>query len=180
MLSGLEESQLGQRLGQIGAGAQAGAIAGARQGMQGGLRGAMEGGLEGGVRGGVAAGIAGQLGGGFLGQLAQMGAQEGISDILGRIRRMGGDGPDGKVDDDGDDRGEGDDIKRQIDNINQELGQITDPLKYPEFKEKEIYRFPGPGEQKKGVQLVQNSITEYLNDVNLYGGGYDYEPVMDL
>jgi hypothetical protein len=60
MLSGLEESQLGQRLGQIGAGAQAGAIAGARQGMQGGLRGAMEGGLEGGVRGGVAAGIAGQ------------------------------------------------------------------------------------------------------------------------
>jgi hypothetical protein len=93
---------------------------------------------------------------------------------------MGGDGPDGKVDDDGDDRGEGDDIKRQIDNINQELGAIKDPLKYPEFKEKEIYRFPGPGEQKKGVQLVQNSITEYLNDVNLYGGGYDYEPVMDL
>ena len=169
---GSEESQLGQRLGQIGAGAQAGAIAGARQGMQrGGLRGALEGGAEGGLRGGVAAGIAGQLGGGLVGQVAQMGAQAGISDILGRIRRLGAgdDQPDGGVD-----------IKTQIDNINQELSAIKDPLKYPEFKEKEIYRFPGPDEQKKGVQLVQNGITEYLNDVNLYGGGYEYQEILDL
>ncbi len=172
LLSGLEESNLGQRLGQIGAGAQAGAIAGARQGMQrGGIRGALEGGAEGGLRGGVAAGIAGQLGSGVVGELAQMGAQAGISDILGRIRRLGAgdDQPDGGVD-----------IKTQIDNINQELSAIKDPLKYPEFKEKEAYRFPGPDEQKKGVQLVQNSVTEYLNDVNLYGGGYDYSPVLDL
>ncbi len=176
MMSGLEESQLGRRVGQIGAGAQAGAIAGARQGMQGGLRRAIEGGLEGGVRGGVAAGIAGQLGGGLAGQLAQMGAQEGISDILGRLRGLVSGGGD---EDDGEDDG-GDEIKRQIDNINQELGAIKDPLAYPEFKEKEVYRFPGPAEEKKGVQLVQNSITEYLNDVNLYGGGYEYEPIMDL
>ena len=175
LLAPLHESQLGQRFGQIGTGAQAGAIAGARQGMRGGLRRAIEGGLEGGLRGGVAAGIAGQLGGGLAGQLAQMGAQEGISDILGRLRGLvsgGGDGDDG---------GDGaDEIKRQIDNINQELGAIKDPLKYPEFKEKEMYRFPGPGEQKKSVQLVQNSVTEYLNDVNLYGAGYEYEPIMDL
>ncbi len=183
LLSGLADSELrelghsvGQRLGQIGAGAQSGAIAGARQRMQGGLREGFEGGLEGAVRGGVAAGIAGQFGGGLAGQLAQMGGQQAITDILGRIRGLvSGDGED---DDEGGDGG--DEIKRQIDNMNQELGAIRDPLKYPEFKEKEVYRFPGPAEEKKGVQLVQNSITEYLNDVNLYGGGYEYEPILDL
>ena len=142
--------------------------------MGGGLRQAVAGGLEGGVRGGVAAGIAGQLGGGLVGQMTQLGAQEAITDILGRLRGLVS-GEDG----DGDN---GDEIKRQIDNINQELGQIIkDPLKYPEMKETEgYYRFPGPGEQKKGIQLVQNSVTEYLNDVNLFGNGYEYEPIMDL
>jgi hypothetical protein len=172
----LAPSQESIRYDLIGGAAQRAALAGFRQGMQhGGIRQAIEGGLEGGLRGGVAAGIAGQLGGGLAGQLAQMGAQEGISDILGRLRGLvSGDGDD-------DDGGDGaDEIKRQIDNINQELGAIKDPLKYPEFKEKEVFRFPGPAEQKKSVQLVQNSVTEYLNDVNLYGGGYEYEPILDL
>ena len=174
--SGSEESQLGQRLAQIAGGAQAGAIAGARQGIGRGVGQAIRSGAEGGLRGGIASGIAGQLGGGLIGQMGNEAIQRGITDILGRLTgKYGPDEPDGEDGEDGED-----DIKRQIDNINQELGQIKDPLSHPEMKETERYTFPGPGEQRKAVQLVQNSVSEYLNDQNLYGGGFDYEQNLNI
>jgi hypothetical protein len=127
MMSGSEESQLGQRLAQIAGGAQAGAIAGARQGIGRGVGQAIRSGAEGGLRGGIASGIAGQLGGGLIGQLGNEAIQRGITDILGRL--TGGNGPYGP--DEPDEPDDEDNIKRQIDNINQELGQIKDPLSHP-------------------------------------------------
>ena len=34
------------------------------------------------------------------------------------------------------------------------------------------YYYPTPSENLDGVRLIQNSVSSYLNDENLYGGSY--------
>ena len=64
-------------------------------------------------------------------------------------------------------------ILEELKNIRGELGQQTGSgLKYPEQKEITPYYFPRPDQYYNSVGLIKNSITNYLNDMNIYGGSY--------
>lgn len=56
----------------------------------------------------------------------------------------------------------------------QERGDLPlqSKLQYPTSKPLKQWRFPETNEYYNAVPLIQNSITAYLNDQNLYGGGY--------
>ena len=74
-------------------------------------------------------------------------------------------------------------LLEQINNINQKLGDMGDSgkLAYPEERETEAYRFPKPNENYDAVQLIKNSTTDFLNDLNLYGdAGLEYDPILDI
>ena len=117
----------------------------------------------------------------------------------------------GEEDDDGDDKKDDDDDKKdddkkgliikrtgrpdapetdpqqllleQINNINQKLGDMggSGKLAYPEERKTEAYRFPKPNENYDAIQLIQNSTTGFLNDLNLYGdAGLEYDPILDI
>jgi hypothetical protein len=70
-------------------------------------------------------------------------------------------------------------IADQINNINKRLEDLSmgksDSMKYPEQKPTKKYRFPRPNENYSAVSLIQNSTTNFLNDMNMYGdtGSYD-------
>jgi len=63
-------------------------------------------------------------------------------------------------------------------NILEELQEIRNErsgnkgLSYPQSQSFQPYYYPKPSENWDGVRLVQNSVTSYLNDENLYGGSY--------
>jgi hypothetical protein len=60
----------------------------------------------------------------------------------------------------------------EINNINLRLEDLSrgKRMAYPEKQDiKKPYRFPRPNENYSAVPLVQNAMTNYLNDLNLYG-----------
>ena len=74
-------------------------------------------------------------------------------------------------------------LLEQINNINQKLGDMggSGKLAYPEERKTKAYRFPKPNENYDAVQLIQNSTTGFLNDLNLYGdAGLELDPVFDI
>jgi hypothetical protein len=74
-------------------------------------------------------------------------------------------------------------LLEQINNINQKLGDMggSGRLAYAEERKTKAYRFPKPNENYDAIQLIQNSTTGFLNDLNLYGDtGLDYDPVFDI
>jgi hypothetical protein len=70
-------------------------------------------------------------------------------------------------------------LLEQINNINQKLGDMggSGKLAYPEERKTKAYRFPKPNENYDAVQLIQNSTTGFLNDLNLYGDVGDFEDI---
>jgi hypothetical protein len=62
--------------------------------------------------------------------------------------------------------------------IMQELQEIRNGrsgdkgLSYPKSENITPYYYPKPSENWDGVRLIQNSVSSYLNDENLYGGSY--------
>jgi hypothetical protein len=74
-------------------------------------------------------------------------------------------------------------IADQVNNINKRLEELStgsldrsSSMKYPESRKIRKYRFPKANENYSAVPLVQNAVSSYLNDVNLYGdvdGGYE-------
>jgi hypothetical protein len=99
----------------------------------------------------------------------------GVSDIFGRVKDEPDDG--GPPDDRGPPDGGIQKDQRsllvdEINNINLKLEDLArgKSLKYPEMRDvKQPYRFPGPSENYNAVPLVQNAVTNYMNDLNLYG-----------
>jgi hypothetical protein len=82
-----------------------------------------------------------------------------------------------EMEDEGDPR---DAIARQINSINMKLEEVSRGGKssYPEQrKTKRAYRFPRANDNYSAIKLVQNSTTNYLNDMNMYGN--DNELVID-
>lgn len=70
----------------------------------------------------------------------------------------------------GEERDPQDLLLEQINNINARLGGLGEgKLAYPEERKTKAYRFPKPNENYDAVQLIQNSTTGFLNELNLYG-----------
>jgi len=162
-----ESESVMRRLSNIANSSRAQAVA------QAGISGYQRGGIRGGIRE-AGANIGGQIGERYGGQIGGQIGQMGVRDILGRIMGEG----------DGDDEkerkaNEAEDLINQINKINDELEQLKEPRKYPEMREIQPINFPTAYEQRSNVKLVQNSITKFLNDVNLYGGT-DYEQSNNL
>ena len=97
-----------------------------------------------------------------------------VSDIFGRVRDNdpNRNPPDGS----GNPQPEKDQrslLIDEINNINLRLEDIARGKKgvnaYPQRQETTDYRFPRPDENYNAVPLVQNAMTNYLNDLNLYG-----------
>ena len=165
-LRNLGESSIGR------AGIQAGLQAGEIGYQRGGVRGAIRGGAEGLARGGVAQAIADNLGGGLIGQIGQRVGQEGISQISDIMSRLiGSDVP----------QDESEQLVQQINKINEHLERLDEPTKYPEMREIQRITFPDEKikDNRNNVKLVQNAITQFINDKNLYGES-TYEESNDI
>ena len=165
-LRNLGESSIGR------AGIQAGLQAGERGYKRDGVRGAIRGGAEGFARGGIAQAIGDNLGGGVIGQIAQRAGQEGISQISDIMSRLiGSDIP----------QDESEQLVQQINKINEHLERLDEPTKYPEMRKIQRVSFPDEkiNDNRNNVKLVQNAITQFINDKNLYGES-TYEESNDI
>lgn len=72
-------------------------------------------------------------------------------------------------------------ILKQLANIREEIGGVKPKgLSYPEEKEITPYYFPRPDQYYDATQLIKNSVTNYLNDINMFGGSYTSENLNDI
>ena len=93
-----------------------------------------------------------------------------VSDIFGRVQPDDSKNPSSSTQPEKDQRSL---LIDEINNINLRLEDIARGKRtantYPQRQETTDYRFPKPDENFNAVPLVQNAMTNYLNDLNLYG-----------
>lgn len=72
-------------------------------------------------------------------------------------------------------------ILKQLANIREEIGGVKPKgLSYPEEKEITPYYFPRPDQYYDATQLIKNSVTNYINDIGMFGGSYTSENLNDI
>ena len=76
---------------------------------------------------------------------------------------------------------ESEQLVQQINKINEHLERLDEPTKYPEMRKIQRVSFPDEkiNDNRNNVKLVQNAITQFINDKNLYGES-TYEESNDI